>query len=196
MDRPTILVDLDGVVYPWVEAMAVGLNSHGWTQHAPQDLVNLYRSWEIWEDWDIPKGQFDYWWEHLIRDGFMYVEGYPHPEAVAALWTLSDAECHIHIVTARLNKFRLHDEVVIHTAEWLKMHQIPYRSLTFAEDKDLVMGDVIVDDNIGNLITHPAGRRFLFPAPHNRNADHIESVGHYTSLREEDPWADLLEELL
>lgn len=201
MSEGTILVDLDNVVFPFAEQFATLLWTEGKTEDTPEELMKLYHTFEVWNDWGIPKGMFDWWWEQWIREGRMYrgrVNDTLHftgkPGSIAALWALSDAGWDIHIVTARLNKFRLHDQIVINTVEWLRDEGVPYRSLSFAADKHAIMGDAIVDDQPYNLIDHPAPMRFLVPAKHNGGARTPEA-GEYVVLDEADPWGDLVEAL-
>lgn len=174
MKRKTVLVDLDNVVYPFTEVMAHLVAREGLANSMPADLMKVYSSWHVWDDWQVSEGGFNHLWEKAIQSGEMWgvtetVAARPLEKAVQALWTLSDREWHIHLVTSRLNKFRLHDEAVTHTAEWLKWANIPYRSLTFTEDKSRILGDAIIDDKLDNLRNHPAPTKILFPAPHNTN---------------------------
>lgn len=209
-DRKTLLVDLDNVVYPWAEVMAVLVAKEGLTDRHPAELLQLYKSWSIWDDWQIPKGGFDFVWEKAISDKEMWgvgnegarsITSHAIMRASTALWTLSDREWHIHLITHRLNKFRLHDQAVINTAEWLKQENIPYRSLTFTEDKNSVMGDVIIDDNPDNLLNHPAPVKILYPAQHNRQfqEEDAEPEGIITLLRPDNdegmevhPWDEIV----
>lgn len=163
MNRPVVIVDLDNVVYPWTEMMSEEL----WRLAGVKVEMGDYRTWSVWNDWGVPKGLFDWVWEQSIREGVMYATGLPLSGAVDALWEISDMEYHIHIATARLNKFRLHDKAVESTVKWLKRYAIPYRSLSFTEDKSLLSGEAIIDDNPKNIETSPARNKILFPAPHN-----------------------------
>ncbi len=198
MKRKHILVDLDNVIYPFVEymAMVMSQSTEAGSEEDPNALMNLYRHYELWEDWGIPKGQFIFWWERAIENG-LYKQGNPYAGGVSALWQLSDAEWDINIVTSRLNKFRLHDEVVVNTAEWLKLYGVPHRHLTFTHDKWRIQADAIIDDVPANLVGHNAHLKFLYPAPHNREwvkgkwplAEGIIVLG------EEYPWSELVEQL-
>lgn len=200
-ERKTLLVDLDNVVYPWAEVMAHLTAIGGLSNSYPQDLMAAYKTWSIWDDWQIPKGGFDRVWEKGIETGQMWgvngdMAAFPLPRSVQALWTLSDREWHIHIITHRLNKFRLHDKAVLNTAEWLKWANIPYRSLTFTENKHVVLGDVLIDDNPQNLIEHPAPVKILYPAPHNRDFE-VGDTGIKTLFEGEGlyPWDEIVEYL-
>jgi len=195
--RPIILVDLDSVVYDWVHIAATIMYEVGVTDLHPRELLDLYRSWEVWEDWGIEKGAFFYWWKRAIEKGDMYGKGKDIDGARNGLWSLSDAEWHIHIVTARLNMFGLHHSVVQNTAEWLMLAGIPYRSLSFTEDKHLIYGDAIIDDQAANLVDHPAPTRYLFPGNHNLKdrTGPLVDEGQYTVLDVDDPWEQIVEEL-
>ncbi len=199
--RKHILVDLDNVLYPFVEymAMVMSQSTEAGSEEDPNALMNLYRHYELWNDWGIPKGQFTFWWERAIDKG-LYKQGNPYSGGVTALWQLSDAEWDINIVTARLNMFKLHDQVVVNTAEWLKFYGIPFRHLTFTHDKWRIQADAIIDDDPKNLIGHNAPLKFLYPAPHNlgfrqdpKTHDFIEDG--IVILGEEYPWSELVEQL-
>lgn len=200
MDRKVVLVDLDNVVYPWAEVMAMLVTMEGLSNNMPAELIQLYKSWEVWEDWDIPESAFNRVWERAIISGDMWgvgdrIQARPIQRAAKALWKLSDQEWHIHLVTHRLNKFRLHDQVVKNTAEWLEWTNIPYRGLTFTEDKHSILGDAIVDDNPRNLAGHSAPIKLLYPAPHNRAAwENDEIPGGIQVLFEDEslfPWDEV-----
>lgn len=172
-DRKTVLVDLDNVVYPFAEVMANVIAANTELAQTPDGLMKLHKSWAMWEDWGIPKGVFDWYWEKAIENGAMWgvspnFTAPPIPGAETCLWQLNDAEWHIHIATTRLVKFRLHDTAVKNTVEWLAHNAIPYRSLSFVEDKAAIQADAIIDDQPNNLLNHPAPIKLLYPAPHNQ----------------------------
>ena len=55
MKRPTILIDLDNVVYDWVQSMARWLYRNHVPYMALDEALKKYSKWEVWEDWNIPK---------------------------------------------------------------------------------------------------------------------------------------------
>ncbi len=189
-----ILVDLDGVVYGWVEHMAMLFATTTLTNYSAPELMNLHRSWEVWEDWDIPKGEFNHYWDHWIREGIMYSGLFgdrriePILGAREGMWKLSDNGWHIHIVTSRFDRSGLHEEAAMSTVAWLADTGIPYDSLTFTADKHNIMGEVIVDDRAHNLINHPAPIHYLYPAQHNQS---LTSNEEYVILDYDSPWGDL-----
>lgn len=195
-NRPVVLVDLDNVVYPFTQVMASVIAGSTEINQRPEDLLKLCKSWEIWDDWGIPKGVFDFLWERAIEQGIVWgteMKVSPIPGAQTGLWKLSDAEWHIHIVTSRLNKFRLHDMAAQNTVKWLATWSIPYRSLSFTEDKSLIQGDVIIDDQMNNLENHPAEKKILFPAPHNEDVTLVDSVVELTRDPDLNPWDEIVD---
>lgn len=184
MSRPTILVDIDNVVYDWVKAVCDFLAIRGVIDYGDRaEYMAKYKHWEVWEDWGLSKGEFLRWWRIGVEDGFIYRQGNAIKGARDALWRLSDAEWHIHLVTARLSKKAAYDKVVTNTADWLLAENIPYRTLTVSEkgsDRHKIMADVLVDDSKGNFNPDAHDVFFEFAAPHN---------GSYTT------WENILEQL-
>ena len=175
-NRPVILVDLDNVVYDWCYSMAEYLFINGAVNATPEVMMKKYKTWEVWDDWGIPKGEFLRWWRLGIEEGRIYGMGPEIEGARDALWRLSDAEWHIHIATSRLTKFGLHDKIVENTAQWLRDHNIPYRDLSFTSNKKAIRADAIVDDRVDNMSKHMHAYRFTFAAPHNNSTttwDHV-----------------------
>lgn len=168
MSRPLILVDLDGVTYDWAGRMADLLLQAGATHYTSKnDMMASYRTWAIWDDWQIPKGEFDRWWRIGIEQGIIYRTGQIIPGARRALWQLSDAEWDIAIATSRLNRFGLYETICTNTISWLQGNNIPHRQLLFVNDKTRIHADAIVDDKVENMDDTAHARRFVFPANHN-----------------------------
>lgn len=192
--RPVILVDLDNVVYDWAQSMARWLDRNH-VLHFPRTTLKTYepdtkfnhqlsqseiamreyKTWEVWEDWGIPKGEFIRWWRLGVEAEQIYAQGPLIAGARNALWRLSDAEWDIHIATSRLTKFGLHDQIVVNTASWLRDNNIPFRNIHFTDDKIAIIADAIVDDRADNMANNETGgfhgevpdMQFLFPANHN-----------------------------
>ncbi len=207
--RKTVLVDLDNVVYPFAEVMANVIAANTEIAQTPDGLLNLHKSWAMWEDWGIPQGVFDWYWEKAIESGAMWgvnpnFTAPPISGAVTCLWQLSDAEWHVHLVTSRLVKFRHHDTAVRNTVEWLAYHAIPYRSISFTEDKTQILGDAIIDDQPSNLLNHPADTKILYPAQHNlgfredvgSGVVEADDVHVLTEDPDLSPWTEIVDLLL
>lgn len=205
MNRKVLLVDLDNVVYPFIEVMALLCTMEGLVNNTPSELLQLYSQWAVWTDWGISESGFNRVWERGILSGDVWglgerVTANPIHRAIKNLWDISENEWHIHLVTHRLNKFRLHDAAVANTAKWLEWANIPYRGLTFTKDKHSILGDAIIDDNPDNLEDHPAPLKILYPSPHNlgwREAHPKDYANIVAPLEGEGiyPWDEITEKL-
>ncbi len=188
--RPVIIVDLDHVVYDWIQAMAFWLFDNDVIRN-PLVAAYQYENWEVWEDWNIPEGEFMRWWRLGIEDGAIYGEGLVIPGARSALWKLSDADWDIHIATNRLNKFGLHDQTVMSTGSWLRDNNIPYRQLSFVSNKREIRADAIVDDVMANMDPKAHELPFLFPANHN-----LDYAGGVSASEQRKAWNEIVEALI
>ena len=65
------------------------------------------------------------------------------------------------------------------TLLWLEDNGIYYDSIIFTDKKNLISGDIIVDDNIDNLIMCNNERKICIKAPYNKEGDGYE---YYNSL--------------
>ena len=54
-----------------------------------------------------------------------------------------------------------------YTLNWLEQWKVPYDSLMFAQDKNLIIGDILVDDYIGNLKNYKVGFPICLKRPWN-----------------------------
>lgn len=194
MQRPTILVDLDNVVYDWAKSMAIWLlNNHVLEAKATrsypvvEDYMRSYTSWSVWEDWGIPKGEFIRWWRLGIEAGKIYGKGPLIAGSRDALWRLSDAEWDIHVATSRLTKFGLHDKIITNTATWLYDNNIPYRNIHFTDNKKAIIAQAIVDDRADNMGDMHA-QIYEFPANHNKGR-------FVTPTEQKAAWKDIVDQL-
>lgn len=60
------------------------------------------------------------------------------------------------------------------TLEWLDTRNVYYDSICFTNKKDLIQGDIIVDDNPEFLDKCSKERKILIDAPYNRNCNYYE----------------------
>ena len=193
----TILVDLDCPVYPFIEHMAIMLVAHRFTPYDSMQLMDMYKTWNVWEDWGIPKGEFDMLWTKWVEDGTFYSGRVtdskwlePVPGARDALWELSDHDWKIHILTSRLNHPGHYEKTITSTMGWLQKTGIPFHGITFVEeDKSFIEADVIVDDKPEHLYESLCPERYLYPAKHNTNA---RNEGEFAVLDRTNPWPDLV----
>ncbi len=189
MNRKTILVDLDNVVYDWIHAVSVWLLSNGAVDYdSTQEMNADYTAWKVWESWGLSQGEFFRWWRLGIEAEVIYAQGRLIAGARDALWILSDMEWDIHIATSRLTKFGLHAQIARNTINWLHDANIPYRQLSLVEDKTVIRADAIVDDRADNMLLGIHKKVFLFPANHNIG-------GVVTEDQQLEAWVNIIEKL-
>ncbi len=189
MNRKTILVDLDNVIYDWVHAVSVWLLTNNAVDYETVEEMNAdYTSWNVWEGWGIPKGEFFRWWRLGIEQEIIYGQGRVITGARDALWQLSDAEWDIHLATNRFTKFGLNAQIAFNTISWLQGANIPYRQLSLVSDKHKISADAIVDDLEANMNPDVHGKVFLFPANHNKGYQ-------VTTQEQRETWEELVADL-
>lgn len=165
-------IDLDGVVHDFVGAYR---EFRQWVLTDRHTMPEPTR-WDFCEEWNVDKADFR---QHIHSEPAVF-QGRPYPGAIDGLRQLADAGHSIHIVTHRpASQVRT-------TCEWLERWEVPFDTLTFAEDKTIAKVDVFLEDNVENYeALRDAGvQAFLMDRPWNRDADadHHRVVG----------WADFL----
>lgn len=160
-----IAVDLDGVVYPFIEEFI------GWYNVIQGESLCIPREWEPWVSWGWTQEQFAYMMGRFTTHrGFA---GASHPIAGArpSLWELHDNGHTLNIVTQRLHTSGAYGQVQADTAAWLDEHDIPFDAahyLTPHESKDCVAFDVLIDDRPSTIEEIP--NCIAFDQPWNQTA--------------------------
>jgi 5'(3')-deoxyribonucleotidase len=212
--RPTINVDLDGVVYPFNLSLArflefqgrvgplgenpeegVGFHTQGVVKpHALKTELRSYpvpTTWNFWSEWNMSRGDWMMAFRRGVEYNHIWKEEEPIEGAVSALWELSDSEYYIRLVTHRLNHPFGHQQALASTAEWLNRYAIPYRSIAFLgdESKSSYRAPVLIDDAPHNCIAFAdkAGSAILFDQPWN------QEVEEHARLTRAFGWGDVVE---
>ena len=161
----TILVDMDDVLEQLIEGWVAYCNHFYGTHAVPADVKN----------WDMslafPTLTYDQVYA-AVRDDRLWDFVYPMPGADEALRRLL-AEGHtIYVVTAT------DYETLPAKMEKVLFRYFPYLDwahVIITQNKQLIHGDVLVDDGPHNLIDSPC-RRVLFDSWHNQTFDEA-SIG-------------------
>lgn len=138
-------VDLDEVVYPFVDVFALWVHE---TTGRPLEELGTAQRWEFYEDWGYPLDEFLRLFAAGVDAGFVFRKGLPAPGALDALHTLKRAGHSLHVVTDR----SIGSCAQASTEAWLQEHKVPYDSITYAADKTIVRTDVFVDDKPENVL--------------------------------------------
>lgn len=174
----TLGLDLDGVCGDYVAefrrhvARATGVDEATLADPA---------SWSFVDSWPNAVRDLDHYMElhsNAVKDG-LFRGLQPMTGVQQALWTLSDNDVYIRIVTHRLLGKGMHQLAAADTIAWLDRHDLPYRDLCFMGEKAQVEADVYIDDAPHNILSLRASgaEAIVFDAPYNQ---HLEGPRAYS----------------
>ena len=155
-------IDIDGVVYPFVEALRNCLVADGYQE----DDFPEPTTWKFGESWGFTNAGLD----RLITK---HSEKNPH-----MLWNFERGEVRdvhavkdmisdgheIHFITARNHGSGVH----LHTVKWLYESGFQFHGLHFEKNKKNVNLDVLIDDGMHNF--HAGQMAMLVDRPWNKSA--------------------------
>jgi len=156
-------IDLDGVVYNFTSAWEQyvtreverarnkGAICPMWAYELaarfPEALPAIGKDWNFYETYGIDWDCFVEICDDGVNEDFIFRLGEPIEDSVEGIKELKRLGHSIHIITHRFFGEFSHYS----TEQWLKMHDIPYDTLTFAKDKSIVGVDLLLDDLPQNL---------------------------------------------
>jgi len=165
MRRTTIKLDVDGVLRDCVTPLLDIYNK----KHDDNVKYSEIKGWDIGQylkkDEEY-KNYFTKYPEQIFRDAPMY-----NPNTVEILKSIQE-KYKIHITTSQFKGLEGH------TVTWLHKHNIPYDYLSFAKDKNVVTGDILVDDGVHNLEASNTETNICFTQPWNSEwkGDRVNSL--------------------
>lgn len=174
-----ILLDCDGVLGDFVTPALRVVDRLTGKQYLHDDVT----------DWDlgllVPERMRDVFWNELAGPGFTCAMK-PYPGAQDAVARMRESH-EVYVVTAHMKNARTW---VYDRDAWLAEHfGFTADHIVHTKAKQLVRGDLFVDDNPGNVAkwsaANPRGRGFLYDRPYNRDANAARVHG----------WGDVLDEL-
>ena len=157
----TILIDMDDVLQSLVKAWTCELNNLYGTNVTENDIT----SWDIAKFFPnltktqifAPLNNSNFW-----SDNVRSVDG-----ATKILKQIIDDGHIVNIVTASYYK-TLPEKI----SNFLNMFPyLKWENIIIATNKNNVIGDVIIDDGLHNLINSPCPYKLLFNRPHNQDFD-------------------------
>lgn len=153
----TVLIDMDDVLENFIETLISSLNS----EHNLCVDVNEVRDWDFWGL--FPTLDISECFKPVYRSQF-WKKLKPLPDAVESVKSLVDGGDTVYIVTA------CHPETIRNRLLFLTRYFpfIPNKNLIVAQKKQLIKGDVLIDDNYNNLLGGDY-RKILMTAYHNRD---------------------------
>ncbi len=182
----TVNVDLDGVVYPFHEVMALWTwqlrgekdwtNSWEWDT-APEMPLPAPSKWDFQDQWGMSEGEFQSAFRLGVDSDFVWTVGSPLGGSVAELWRLSDAGVYIRIVTQRLVHKNNHATVQEKTARWLDKWNVPYHEILYVgpkSSKSDFRADYAIDDNasiVEDYLSSSDVEAYLYERPWNEDTN-------------------------
>ncbi len=158
-----LLLDMDGVLANLLAKWLATYNRDHDDAIGEDDL----KSWGIWQWVKIGHRIFDY-----LHEPHWFLDLEPMPGAIDGVQSLVNSGHEIFVVTAvpLASPTGLHDK-----SRWLEQHfpMIPRHHLIAAQRKDLVAGDLLLDDSPEHIDAFP-GITVLYDHPYNRTfkSDH------------------------
>ena len=160
MKKLTILVDADGVLENFSDAWVAHLNKKYGTDVSPNDVL----------EWDMTKVFSMLTPEQVLStelDAELYENLQPIPGGPETIRRLLSDGHEIFVVT------NTHYKIAIEKLEGTLFKYypfLPWKQYVFTHKKQMVKGDVLVDDGVHNLVGGDY-EKILFSAPYNRDVD-------------------------
>ena len=133
-----LLVDVDGVLYPFPELFTPWLASQ-----LGRDLVLDTSTWAFYEEWGLDAERFVELLAQAVHEGGIWWEGDPYPEVQQALGRLRADGHRLHLVTAR--DVAGAEVALAATERWLETHGLHVESVNLAQDKPVVLTHLSLD---------------------------------------------------
>ena len=158
MFKKIIKIDCDGVLRDILPSMCMVYNDHYDDNLTPEDIT----------DFDIDKiftkcpNPYEFFFKEHVN--FLYSNSPKCKKSKEAMDLLHEKGYYIIIVSSQPsfeNKY--------YTLNWLKDNDIYYDSICFTKEKQLITGDIVVDDYGKNLSKCNELEKILIDAPHNKN---------------------------
>lgn len=135
-------IDLDGVIYPFVDAFGFYCKERLGVSSLPTPT-----HWHFYEDWGLDSETFNAWLLEATKTNQIFSSSHPYKGVVEAWKELRDMGVKIHILTARPQS------AWGQTVEWLSTHNLHVDSLHFGDTKGFLSKiatgkAVLLDDQI------------------------------------------------
>lgn len=165
----TVLIDIDSTITNFGDVLLKYLNEQYSTHYVKRDITH----------WDWFTDTFSDPWEPLGLEKF-WNDVHVMPEAVSVIKTLCCNGAKIYLVTA--SSFT--DTLGLKIRNVLKEFGgiLTERNVVVAQNKSLILGDVMIDDNVENLKTCRCPQKILFTQPWNERENIFTSTNDWYSI--------------
>jgi len=194
-----INVDLDGVVYPFDEAVT-RLAEH-WISHVRypgrdwyrQSLTRLPRpsDWEFWHSWGITTEEYaENFWPWAVEHQVFNQTIAPFAGARAGIIELRQAGHHIRFVSHKPTQggeFKHH--AIRDAVQWLSWNHIPYDSVVFDGNKQQYHAEVVIDDKPDCSWVQDDALNILYDQPWNTEE---KLTGDWWRTERSEDWTNIV----
>ena len=157
-----IKIDIDGVLRDLLDKMCEVYNSHYNENIKPCDVKHFATEKTFTKCFEIDNIHPSEWL-FQVNGTELNCNSNIICGAKESMDILHQKGYYIIIVSHQLSKNNKID-----TLQWLDKHNVYYDSICFTDKKNLVVGDIIVDDNIDFLNMCSDKRKILIDAPYNK----------------------------
>lgn len=159
MSKFTVIVDIDDTINNLLETWVNWLNR--------QHHINV--DWRGIKEWDMSKTFVTLTKEQIyapLHNIMFWREVQPKPGAVEALQDFINRGMDVYLCTATH-----HATIGNKFTEFIQRYFpfIGWKHVIIAYDKSMILGDVMVDDKLDNILVSRCPTRILFSAPHNED---------------------------
>jgi hypothetical protein len=139
-------VDLDGVVYNFVDALREWIHE---STAKPFDEMPPAQEWNFYRSWGLTGAEFLSLYAAGVNAGRIFRHGVPYPGSVENMRALTRDGHQLHIITSRAI-VGAEAAAARNTEHWLHDYDIPHASLTISADKHLTPTDIFLEDSPAN----------------------------------------------
>ena len=160
MDKLTILIDMDDTMVDLISVWTKRLNEQYGLSIKNSDIC----VWDLMQIFTTLTKEQIY---APLHDAKLWDEIKPIADCSKYIKKLMDDGHEIYVVTSA------HYKTIQHKIEKVMLKYFPYipwRNVIVASKKQMIKGDILIDDAIHNLVGGEY-RKFLMKAPHNQNYD-------------------------
>lgn len=165
-DKITLGVDLDEVVYKYIEGLRKRMNSRGLVPPSGEPLSYSMRE----SKWFPSDEEFFSFHGEQVEEG-LYEDLELHEGASETLHDLSGSGYRLNIITSRFVNPGQHQKVVSQTVAALDRDDIPYSNISFLSRKVDQYADAYIDDSPSNLASLAGAGRFVIKRNMAYNVD-------------------------
>ena len=161
MSLKVIKIDCDGVLRDLLSQMCKVYNEHYNESISPYDVIHFETEKIFTKCLEVDNIHPDEWffqknsYKLFLNSPMLY-------KAKEAMDIIHEKGYYIIIVTSQVSLINKTDTLL-----WLDEHNIYYDSICFTTEKDMIVGDIIVDDNVVNLDMCNEPRKVCINAAYN-----------------------------